>query len=208
MKTSITTKPAPPAVPAPEITTRIVEVIEGLVTAVPASTEAMVSDSAGRARHLAYMAKAKAAGVAFGLSLPPGPFGLLTIIPDLILVWKIQSQLVADIAAAYGKTSMLRQEAMLYCLFKHGGAQLVRDLLMRVGERVLIQRASLQIIQRVLQQVGVKIAQRVIGKGISRWIPIVGGGAVAAYAWYDTDCVAETAIELFSQNIAIEGSSK
>ena len=197
--------PANAPAPAPEITSRIAAAVQAIVTAIPASVEPLSADPAGRAKHLAYLAKAKAAGVAFGLAIPPGPLGMLTIIPDLIIVWRIQAQLVADIAAAHGKTAMLRQEAMLYCLFKHGGAQAAKDLMIRVGERVLVRNASLPVIQRVLQQVGIRVTQRVVGKGISRWIPLIGGGVVAAYAWYDTDQVASTASELFALPLALEG---
>lgn len=34
----------------------------------------------------------------------PGPLGLLTILPDMYAIWRVQAQLVADIAAVYGKT--------------------------------------------------------------------------------------------------------
>jgi len=57
--------------------------------------------------------------VAGTLALPPGPLGWMTILPEMVGVWKIQAQMVADIAALYGKTATLTQEQMLYCLFKH-----------------------------------------------------------------------------------------
>ena len=34
-----------------------------------------------------------------GLSLPPGPLGWLTLLPELRSLWQLQTQLVADIAA-------------------------------------------------------------------------------------------------------------
>jgi hypothetical protein len=37
------------------------------------------------------------------MALPPGPLGLATVIPDLLAIWKLQQQLVADIAAVFGK---------------------------------------------------------------------------------------------------------
>jgi hypothetical protein len=60
----------------------------------------------------------------------------------------------------------------------------------------------------MLQKVGVRITQRVIEKGISRWIPILGALAVGAYAYYDTAQVAATAIELFSKDIELEDTKE
>ena len=121
----------------------------------------------------------------------------------MLAVWKIQSQMVADIAALYGKKSTLTEEQMVYCLFRHSAAQAVRDLVVRVGERVLIKRGSLTLLESVARKVGLKLTRKVIGKGLSRWIPVAGAIGVGAYAWYDTAQVAATAIELFEQEIAV-----
>ena len=185
-------------------TQRIQNALLDIVGAVPTTSCTPATDPRREAQRLAFRAKAQAAAVAGGLALPPGPLGMLTILPDLLIIWKIQSQLVADIAAAYGKSGVLRQESMLYCLFRHGVASLGRDLLMRVGERVLIRKASLNFMNKMLAKVGIHIAPRVLGRGISRWIPILGAAMVAGYAWYDTAQVAKSAIELFSSEISVD----
>ena len=115
--------------------------------------------------------------------------------------------MVADIAALNGKTATLTREQMLYCLFKHSAAQAVRDLVVRMGERVLVKRASLRVMQLVAQKVGVKLTQRAIGTGLSRWLPIIGALGVGAYAYYDTAQVARTAIELFEREIDLDESA-
>jgi hypothetical protein len=111
---------------------------------------------------------------------------------------------VADIAAAHGKSSFLTAGSMLYCLFKHGAAQAVRDLAVRVGERFLIRRVSLRMIQAVLKKVWVRITQRLASKAIARWLPIVGAIGIGAYAYYDTAQVGKTAVGLFGQKLDIE----
>jgi len=132
----------------------------------------------------------------------------LTILPDLVAIWKIQAQLVSDIAASYGKTAALTRESMIYCLFKHGSAALVRDLIVRVGERVVIRRASLRVLQQLLAKLGIRVTQRVVGRTLSRWIPILGALGVGAYAYYDTGQVAKNAIELFSNDVDVEPEKK
>lgn len=150
------------------------------------------------ARKLANATAAKAALISGGLALPPGPLGWLTILPDLVTIWKLQSQMVADIAALYGKSATLSKEQMLYCLFRHAAAQAVRDLVVRVGSRAIVQRVSLSALQKAAERIGVKVTQRAVGVAVSRWIPIAGALGVGAYAYYDTAQVARTAIELFS----------
>jgi hypothetical protein len=105
--------------------------------------------------------------------------------------------MVADIAGAFGKQSYLGQEQMVYCLFRHAAAHTVRGLVVRAGERVLIRKAPAHAAAVALRKIGAPIARRVAGRGLSRWLPVVGAVGVAGYAYYDTMRVADTTIELF-----------
>ena len=139
--------------------------------------------------------------------MPPGPLGWLTILPEMTAVWKIQAQMVADIAALYGRRATLGREQMLYCLFRHAASQAVRDLVVRVGERMLVKRATRRSLQTVAERIGVKLTQRVLAKSVSRWIPLAGAAGVAAYAYYDTMQVAQSAIDIFERDIEVEPGS-
>lgn len=136
--------------------------------------------------------------------MPPGVLGWLTLVPELVGVWRVQAQMVSDIAAVYGKSAYLGRDQMAYCLFKHVSAQLFRDLVVRVGERVVMRVASLGLIQTLAKTLGVKISQKVIGRGITRFVPLVGAVGVGAYAYLDTLQVAKTAMELFSSEITLK----
>ena len=81
------------------------------------------------------------------------------MLPELVGVWKLQAQMVSDIAGVYGKRKTLGREQMLYCLFKHVSAQLFRDVVVRVGERVVVQQTSLKVLQILAQQVGVQLSK-------------------------------------------------
>ena len=186
---------------------RIAEAILNFVGRVPASVEHKSRNPAARARSIANSAAARAALTAGSLALPPGPLGWLTILPELVTVWKIQAQMVADIAAIYGKDAALTREQMIYCLFRHAAAQAVRDLVVRVGERLLVQRVSIRVLQGIAERIGVRITQQAIGKGVSRWVPVIGALGVGAYAYYDTGQVARTAIELFRHEVEIDTQS-
>jgi hypothetical protein len=180
------------------------KVLQDLVTNVPSSDELVSAHPEERARAILRVAALKAGAVSGGLAMAPGPLGMLTIIPDLMKVWSIQQQMVSDIAACFGKSAQLNQQMMVYCLFRHGAAMLTRDILIRVGERMILKRGSLRVIQKILERVAIKVTQKAICKSISRWVPIIGPIAVGGYSVLDTRSVGKTAIETFSREIEIE----
>jgi hypothetical protein len=182
----------------------LIDVLTDVTSSVPASVEAPRDFPATRAHELTMSAASQAAAASGALALPPGPLGMLTIVPDLLAVWHIQRQLVADIAGCYGKTAGLRREAMMYCLFRHAAAQAVRDLAVRVGQRVLLRQASMAMMERSLQRVGLAVSQRVVGRTISRWLPLVGAVGVGAYAFYDTVQVGRAAKQLFESELVLD----
>lgn len=187
--------------PKPKITkpeaTRIASVLAELVGEIPESHEEETPQPERRARAIAKKAAVKAAAFSGMLAIPPGPLGIATIIPDLVGIWRLQRQMVADIAGVFGTAAELKTETMVYCLFKHGGAALTRDLVVRAGERILIQEASVKSLQIILSRIGVNISERIITKSLSRFIPLVGALGLGAYAYYDTTQVAVTTIDLF-----------
>src|SRR5579862_8920953 len=163
-------KPREPS-PIPDLLHRIIEYI-------PYSSEPASPDPKSRARKLGNIAAMKAAAFSGALAMPPGPLGLLTLIPDLLGIWRIQAQLVADIAAVYGKSASLTKEGLLYCLFRHGAAQALRELAVRSGQRLLIRQVSLRSMESVLEKIGLRLGQRLAGKAITRWLPIIGAVGV------------------------------
>jgi hypothetical protein len=174
----------------------VIDAIENVVAAVPASRERAVEAPDAAARKLARRAAARAAALSGALALPPGILGLMTVLPDLVAIWRIQAQMVADIAGLYGKDMQLRRTHMLYCLFRHAASQLARDVAVRAGERVVIRQLSGGALRSMLTGVGVSVTQRVAGTTASRWLPVVGAAAVAGYAYFDTLQVAKTAVRM------------
>jgi hypothetical protein len=186
-----------PAVPAPVEHGRIAAAILDFASQIPGSHVHRGLHPEAKARELASQAARKAALTAGSLALPPGPLGWLTVLPELVAIWRIQAQMVSDIAAAFGQHASLGREQMLWCLFRHTAAQAFRDLVVRMGDRLLFRQLSATLAERVARRIGLSLSQRAVGAGISRWLPVVGAAGVGAYAWYDTRSVARTAIELF-----------
>jgi hypothetical protein len=156
---------------------RWVERIIEVLARIPETARHRETAPARAAREISRRAAAKAAVMAGSLAMPPGPLGWLTIVPELVAVWKIQAQMVSDLAGVYGKSAWLTREHMVYCLFRHTAAQALRDI-------------------------AVRIAQRSARGSLARWVPVAGAVGVGAYAFYDTGQVAETAIELFESESA------
>jgi hypothetical protein len=182
---------------------KIGEAILDLITTVPGSDEVESASPRAKANKIRRVASAKALATAGSLALPPGPWGWLTILPELSAVWRIQAQMVADIAAAYGKSATLTREQIAYCLFRHTAAHAVREVVAQVGERFLVQKSSVRVLQTIARQVGIDVSQRSLSRVVSRWLPIIGAAGVGLYAFYDTSKVAKTAIEFFGSEIEL-----
>ena len=197
-------KQAPKASVA-QIASNIGQSILDSVGEVPASTRRKSADALVESRAAIGKAAGKASLTAGAFAIPLGPIGWLTILPEMIAVWRIQAQLVADIAALHGQKPVLTREQMIFCLFRHTAAQAVRDLAVRAGERLIVQHVTMQVLKKVAEAVGVKIARRVVGKGLTRWLPVIGVVGVAGYAYYDTAQVGATALEMFSDGKARAG---
>jgi hypothetical protein len=190
--------------PPKSVIDQISGVLMDVVSRIPGSDEKETGTPEARAKTLILQASCKAATVSGTLALPPGPLGMITILPDLLAIWNIQRQLVADIASVYGKSADLGRQQMIYCLFKHAAGQAVRDVVVRVGGRFLVREATLKGIQQVLRKVGISISQRAAGRALSRWLPVVGAVGIGGYAFYDTTQVGKTSIAFFEREIVPE----
>jgi hypothetical protein len=171
-------------------------VIERVIAQVPVPRTEAMADPSPAANKIARDAARSAALVSASFALPPGPLGMLTVLPDLYLIWKIQRQMVADIFALYGRTAELTTTHMLYCLFRHMASHVLRDVVVRTGERVVVRQLSSSALKSALGSLGVTVAQRVAGTSAGRWVPLAGAAAVGAYAYWDTLQVAKTARRL------------
>ena len=174
-------------------TTAVSGIIERVIAEVPAPRLERSDDPAAAADEVARSAARNAAMLSGSLALPPGPLGMLTVLPDLYLIWKIQRQMVADIFALHGRTAELTATHMLYCLFRHMASHVLRDVAVRAGERAIVRQLSSTALTNVLGSLGVTLTQRVVGTSASRWIPLAGAAGVGAYAYWDTLQVAKTA---------------
>ncbi|HVN36182.1 MAG TPA: hypothetical protein VMU96_13135 [Casimicrobiaceae bacterium] len=173
-------------------------VIERVISEVPAPQVERSADPGAAADDVARSAARNAAMLSGSLALPPGPLGMLTVLPDLYLIWKIQRQMVADIFALHGRAAELTATHMLYCLFRHMASHVLRDIAVRAGQRAIVRQLSSAALTNALGNLGVTVTQRVVGTSVGRWIPLAGAAAVGAYAYWDTLQVAKTARQVLA----------
>ncbi|HEX4883204.1 MAG TPA: hypothetical protein VFX05_03625 [Casimicrobiaceae bacterium] len=174
-------------------------IIQRVIADVPVPRARAEQHPDAAASRIAREAAKRAALVSGSLALPAGPLGLLTVLPDLYIIWKTQRQMVADIFAVYGRTAELSRTHMLYCLFRHAASHVLRDVAVRSGERFVVQQLGSRTLTSLAGKVGTAVTRRVAGSTATRWIPIAGAVAVSAYAYWDTLQVAKTAQKLLAQ---------
>ena len=176
---------------------KAINLIFELITEIPDSLHCTTDDPDAKVKLLTQQAAFKAATVSATLSIPAGFTGILTAIPDIAAIWRIQAQLVADVAATYGKLAVLTREAMVWCLFRHSAASLLRDLAVRTGSRIVVQKLSSTALKKIIEKVGLKISSSLVSKTILRAIPAIGAIGNGAYAYYDTTEVGKTVAAYF-----------
>ena len=181
----------------------IAQQILDFLSHIPHSRETPSDHPRARAEAIALAARRKAFLASSSLALPPGPLGWLTVLPEIVAIWKIQAQMVADIAGACGQHAQLTREQMMYCLFRHAASQAVRDLAVRAGQRWVVHAATAHAIHNIAQRIGVKLSERALGSSLARMLPVAGALGVGAYAWYDTRQVARTALAMFTREVEI-----
>lgn len=137
-----------------------------------------------------------------GLGLIPGPFGLLGVIPEIILIIRNQVAMIYDIGAAYGKDDVITVELLLGIFGSTLGVGGISLITMH-GSKILVRRASLRVIQQVIGVLAGQITQRLIKATISKWLPIVGAVAVAAWSYHSTTQIGQQAVEIFNKDIQI-----
>lgn len=176
----------------------MIDTLESMLADIPPAVAGPSENPDEAARSIARRAAKRAALLSGSLALPPGPLGLVTVLPDLYLIWRTQRQMVSDVFGVHGRDGELTRSHMLYCLFRHAASHVLRDVAVRSGQRLVVHQLSKEALRSALGAVGVTVSQRVAGTAAGRWIPLAGAAAVSAYAYWDTMQVASSAQRLLA----------
>ncbi len=141
--------------------------------------------------------------IAGAANLVPGPWGALTIVPEMTMVIRNQIQMIYDVGVAHGKEAHLDGNTLLAVFSSVLGGGAISLVTVR-GGKLLLRRASLRVMQQVIEWLGGKIAQRVLKSFLARWVPIVGAGAMALWARQSTISMGREAAALLEKPIGRE----
>lgn len=178
-----------------------------ILSDIPDSAEFVSVSPHARALELCEAAAKATAKISGHFAMVPGPVKPSALLPDMMAMWEIQRQLVADIASVYGTTSRLGKEQMLWCLLKHSAVHTFRDVVYRAGERFFTHPLSLKVLRQLATTNGLTITQSDMSKSIASFLPIIGASAVTWYAYNDTKKIGAAAIALFARETTFDNEA-
>ena len=138
-----------------------------------------------------------------GASLVPGPFGMLAIVPELAAVIKNQIELIYDITRAYGQKESA-DPSLLLGIFVQAMGTSAGTLIVLHGGKYVVRRASLSVLQKLITILGGKITQQALKSAVSKWLPVVGAAAMAAWTNYMTRSIGNKAVEIMKVGVVID----
>lgn len=141
--------------------------------------------------------------VSGGASLVPGPFGMLAVVPELAVVIKNQIELIYDITRAYGQEEPA-DPSLLLAIFVQAMGTSAGTLIVLHGGKYVVRRASLSVLQKVIAILGGKITQQALKSAVSKWLPVVGAAAMAAWTNYMTRSIGNKAVEIMKVGVVID----
>jgi hypothetical protein len=131
------------------------------------------------------------------------PTGWSAVLSEAFTIWKIQAQMVSDIATLFGKKSDMTPQHLIYCLLRHGSTKAVASVLLQPSIQLMIKRLCTGFVRDLSLRLGLRISGRALGPGAALVLPAVGAIGFASVTYVDTRRVASKAIDLFSQSQAM-----
>ena len=138
-----------------------------------------------------------------GFNLVPGPWGLVGIIPELSLIFQNQLTLIYDIGMAYGKPEVLTKELLAGVLLDALGVG-AGSLFVMQGSKLIVKRVSLRVFQRIVALLAGRVTQQALKSALSKWVPVLGAAAMAAWVHYMTKKVGRKAVQILGQEVSVD----
>lgn len=149
-------------------------------------------------------ASAQTASISATLALPGGLTGVLTLVPEIYSIWRIQAQLISNIAYINGKATLVSREQMLWCMFRQMGYGLVKEFVFQRGSVFVVKKMQDQAFQKALQKLGLAMLSKQSVRFAGKIIPLLGSVSAGTLSYYDTRRTAQRAIELYSSPMISE----
>lgn len=141
--------------------------------------------------------------ISAALSIPGGITGLVTVLPEVVAIWRLQSQLVSNIASMYGQSHIVTKEQMLWCMFRQMGFGLFKEFVIQQGGVYLVKQMSDKAFTAALRKLSHGLLTRQGTRVAGRVIPVIGSVSAGALSYYDTFRVGKNAKKLYHKPIEI-----
>ena len=146
----------------------------------------------------------KNAAVATASSLIPGPWGMISLIPEITIIIRNQIQMVYDIGLAYGHKKEQLQTNLIVGIVLAGIGNGALGLITIHGNKILIKRSGLRLAQKLITALGGRITQQVAKTALAKWVPLAGAAAIGTWTKYSTSKIGQKAVEIFSKTIVYQ----
>lgn len=145
----------------------------------------------------------KSSTVSAALAIPGGVTGLISALPDMAMVWRIQSQLISNIAAAHGKSTLVTREQMMWCMFRQFAVGMLKEVIVQQGSQFLVKRASDKVVKSVVGKIGQGVVRAQSTRLVGKVVPVLGSVSAGALTYYDTMRVGRNANRLYSSEVIL-----
>lgn len=138
--------------------------------------------------------------IAGAANLIPGPWGMLATVPELVAIIRNQIQMIYDLGVAQGQEASLSPNLLLGVFSTVLGEGAI-GLVTVKGGQLLVKKASLQVIQKIIFWLGGNISQKLLKRFFAKWLPIGGAAAMAIWSRQSTMSMGEKASKMLAMNI-------
>ncbi|MEM7181671.1 MAG: hypothetical protein AAF518_12205 [Spirochaetota bacterium] len=166
-----------------------------------------VSEPSVIIKELTKKAAWKLSFISAGLALPPGYAAYATVLPEILLLYRVQGHLVKDIAALYGKEQQVTQELLLYCLFQKSQKYFLKNIVKEFSTRTIIRPMTFHAVESLVFRISERIANRYLRHSVSKFIPFSGLVLSSGKTYVDTLAIGKRSQEIFSKEIFIDNKS-
>ncbi len=135
--------------------------------------------------------------IAAAASIVPGPFGVLSAIPELLLSFKNQMDMIYDLGCANGKENFINKDVLLDIpISVFGGNTNLSKIQNNKSE--LIDSVEAVLLEKSLA-LGESIIERTLKKSVVQFIPIAGPVLMGTWAKLTTSKISKGSLNFLSQ---------
>jgi uncharacterized protein (DUF697 family) len=142
--------------------------------------------------------------ISTGAGIPSGPVGLVTIVPEIVAITRLQINLILRVAKFYQQEAKVNKTIILTVLGVAMGVVLKHALINKVGARIIVKSLSAEGAKRITREIGEKFAVGLLKRGIGRWVPLMLAPIFGYLSLSMTRKVGREAESLFSHELEVD----